>query len=262
MCQKCETWVSDVDLFSDFKGKFQHSREYRRPTEYAGQRVLVLGSGNSGSDIVRHLALLNTDHYQPSSEPHPNQTTPPPLPFTTVYHSVTGANRGGYNAPTDPWTPYIRTVTLISHITPDSRIHLTDGTVLEDIDTIIFATGYNNSLPFAKVTDEPWKSRRVLDGVISLEEREKGGDESEIGGQKGLHMTGLDELLLFLKDDRTISFPGLRTSRVYPHSMQLCRWRCGDVADNHSIPNRTIPILRSPISSIRITLGRSSPVLP
>lgn len=92
---------------------------------------------------------------------------------------------------------------------------------MEDIDTIIFATGYNNSLPFAKVTDEPWKSCRVLDGVISLEEREKGGDESEIGGQKGLHITGLDELLLFLKDDRTLSFPGLRKSRFHPLLMPI-----------------------------------------
>jgi hypothetical protein len=76
---------------------------------------------------------------------------------------------------------------------------------------IIFATGYNNSLPFAKATDEPWKSANVLDEVIREDERE-GGDKWEIGGVKGLHMVGLDELLLFLKEDRSIAFPGLRTS--------------------------------------------------
>lgn len=175
----------------------------------------MLGSGNSGSDIVRHLAFLNTDHYLPSGETIHSESAEAPPPFTTVYHSITGANRGGYNADSDPWTPYIRTLTLISHISPDSNIHLIDGTVLEGIDTIIFATGYNNSLPFAKVTDEPWKSQRVLDGVIGLEERSDGGDQSEIGGLKGLHMRGLDELLLFLKDDRSIAFPGLRKSRLH-----------------------------------------------
>jgi hypothetical protein len=50
-----------------------------------------------------------------------------------------------------------------------------------------------------------------LDEVIREDERE-GGDRWEIGGVKGLHMVGLDELLLFLEEDRSIAFPGLRTS--------------------------------------------------
>lgn len=178
--------------------------------------MLVLGSGNSGSDIVRHLSSLNLEHYTASGQPKElEREAGSDQGFTTVYHSITGANRAGYNSATDAWAPYIRTVGLISHIESGHRIHLVDGTVLEGIETIIFATGYNNCLPFAKNTDEPWRSLSILDGVIQPGERADGGDVSEVGGLKGLHMQGLDPLLLFLENDRSIAFPGLRTSSPY-----------------------------------------------
>ena len=195
-----------------------HSREYRRPEDHVGKRIVVVGAGNSGADIVRHLTSLNLGHYTHQGEKIDDQVD---RPFTTVYQSVTGASRAGYNSGSEPWAPYFRTVATIDHFEGPSggrskeSIHLKDAskTVLEDIDLIIFATGYNNSLPFAKATDEPWKSANVLDEVIREDER-AGGDKWEIGGVKGLHMVGLDELLLFLKEDRSIAFPGLRTSSL------------------------------------------------
>ena len=199
-----------------FSGEVIHSREYRRPEDHIGKKIVVVGAGNSGADIVRHLSSLNLGHYTHKGEKIDDQAD---RPFTTVYQSVTGASRAGYNSGTEPWAPYIRTVATIDHFEgpteerPKGSIHLKDDsrTVLEDIDLIIFATGYNNSLPFAKATDRPWKSANVLDEVIREDERE-GGDKWEVGGVKGLHMVGLDELLLFLKADRSIAFPGLRTS--------------------------------------------------
>lgn len=195
-----------------FAGEVMHSREYRRPEDHVGKKIVVVGAGNSGADIVRHLSSLNLGHYTYQGEKTDDEVD---RPYTTVYQSVTGASRAGYNSGTEPWTPYIRTVPTIHHIEgpsqtgPPGTIYLQDDSKLEDIDLIIFATGYNNSLPFAKAADEPWASASVLDEVISEDER-VGGDEWEIGGVKGLHMVGLDELLLFLKDDRSIAFPGLR----------------------------------------------------
>jgi hypothetical protein len=81
------------------------------------------------------------------------------------------------------------------------------------VDTIIFATGYNFSLPFCKITDYPWSDPKyqVLDEVIQPGERE-GGREGEVGGMKGLSMDKLDEVMLFLEADegRSIAFPALR----------------------------------------------------
>jgi cation diffusion facilitator CzcD-associated flavoprotein CzcO len=39
-----------------FCGRVMHSVEYRRPQPYVGQRVLVIGAGNSGADIALELA--------------------------------------------------------------------------------------------------------------------------------------------------------------------------------------------------------------
>ena len=88
-------------------------------------------------------------------------------------------------------------------------IHLIDGQILDSIDTVIFATGYNNSLPFCKVDDLPWRSQALLDEVITAEER-VGGDVWEVGGLRGLRMRGMDELQLFMQNDRSIAFLGLR----------------------------------------------------
>jgi cation diffusion facilitator CzcD-associated flavoprotein CzcO len=41
---------------SRFRGRIMHSVEYRRPDEYAGQRVLVVGIGNSSGEISLELA--------------------------------------------------------------------------------------------------------------------------------------------------------------------------------------------------------------
>ncbi len=39
-----------------FKGQFLHSRLYKNPTAYAGQKVLVIGMGNTGAEIALDLA--------------------------------------------------------------------------------------------------------------------------------------------------------------------------------------------------------------
>lgn len=39
-----------------FRGRVLHSRNYRNPAPFAGQRVLVVGSGNSGAEIALDLA--------------------------------------------------------------------------------------------------------------------------------------------------------------------------------------------------------------
>ncbi|XP_068096027.1 flavin-containing monooxygenase 5-like [Hyperolius riggenbachi] len=40
----------------NFKGRYLHSRDYKNPEEFAGQRVIVIGIGNSGGDIAVELS--------------------------------------------------------------------------------------------------------------------------------------------------------------------------------------------------------------
>lgn len=44
-----------------FRGRIMHSVEYRRPNEFVGKRVLVVGVGNSGGEIGSELARAGAD---------------------------------------------------------------------------------------------------------------------------------------------------------------------------------------------------------
>ncbi len=231
---------------SSFPGKILHSRYYRRPVDYIGQTVLVVGSYASGSDIARQIAGLNVGHYSPSGgsllrTPDSEDGHPSSKPaFTKVYQSSSGApnpHSADQDDPSQPWRQFIHDVPLISSIHPSSSSNpkgsiefkpspwVADENVhppITDVDFIIFATGYNFSYPFFKVEDAPWRDQRVLTEVIKTGER-IGGDESEAGGLKGLGVKELDELLLFLDGDRSIAFPALRRSCI-THCNQVGIW--------------------------------------
>ena len=53
--------VPDIPHRDRFRGRLIHSVEYRRPDEYAGQRVLVVGIGNSSGEISVELAAAGAD---------------------------------------------------------------------------------------------------------------------------------------------------------------------------------------------------------
>ena len=48
--------IPDIPGRERFRGRVMHSIEYRRPTEFAGRRILVVGVGNSGGEIGSELA--------------------------------------------------------------------------------------------------------------------------------------------------------------------------------------------------------------
>ena len=50
-----ESWP---DLPGEFEGELIHSKQYRRPEQLRGKRVLVIGAGNSGCDIVSEAARV------------------------------------------------------------------------------------------------------------------------------------------------------------------------------------------------------------
>jgi hypothetical protein len=104
-----------------------------------------------------------------------------------------------------------------------SVIHFKDGSTLTDIDVVIFATGYLYYYPFFKQSDAPWNREecRILDAVVEgadvLGDGGKGG--GEIGGLQGLGMRHMDELMLFLQNDRSMAFIGLRKWTQYSASV-------------------------------------------
>src|SRR5262245_18969939 len=46
------------DLPGHFTGEVIHAKDYRRPSDLAGRRVLIIGAGNSGCDLASEAARV------------------------------------------------------------------------------------------------------------------------------------------------------------------------------------------------------------
>lgn len=62
-------WIPDVPGREGFGGRQLHSSDYRSPESFAGQRVLVVGGGNSGAQILAELSRLADASWVVEHEP-------------------------------------------------------------------------------------------------------------------------------------------------------------------------------------------------
>ncbi|USW59319.1 Putative flavin monooxygenase, FAD/NAD(P)-binding domain superfamily [Septoria linicola] len=110
---------------SQYPGRVQHSKSYRTPRAYENQRVLVIGNSASGYDVAHQLVASN-------------------LLKGPLYVSRRSRGRWDGDEPPDGmlWKP------VISLFRKDGSIVFTDGSVLRDIDRVIYCTGYQASYPF------------------------------------------------------------------------------------------------------------------
>ncbi|KAL2067655.1 hypothetical protein VTL71DRAFT_15751 [Oculimacula yallundae] len=106
-----------------FPGRVVHSKIYRTPLLYKNKKVLTIGNSASGHDLTNDLVLAAN------------------LP---VYQSRRSRSRwdGTEPPPGIAWKP------IIKEFLPSGRIVFEDDTYLDDIDTIIYCTGYKASFPF------------------------------------------------------------------------------------------------------------------
>lgn len=144
-----------------FTGTVLHSSDYRNPEAFAGQRIVVVGAGNSAVQIAVDLA------------PYGRTTLATRAPIQYVAQAPLGRDAhfwstvSGFDAlPIGPWlrthpsTPVLDTGayrTAIDTGRPDQRRMFTgiDGTTLtwsdgsqEEVDTIVLATGFRPGLPY------------------------------------------------------------------------------------------------------------------
>jgi putative flavoprotein involved in K+ transport len=62
-------YIPDVPGREAFRGMQVHSAEYRAPEAFAGKRVLVVGGGNSGAQILAELSLVADTTWVTLAEP-------------------------------------------------------------------------------------------------------------------------------------------------------------------------------------------------
>lgn len=106
-----------------FPGRVVHSKSYRRPEVWTGKKTLVIGNSASGHDVTQDLLRSAS------------------LP---VYQSRRSKSRWDGSEPPlgVEWKP------IVKEYLPDGRILFDDGSVLDDIDVVIYCTGYKPSFPF------------------------------------------------------------------------------------------------------------------
>ncbi|KAJ7762715.1 FAD/NAD(P)-binding domain-containing protein [Mycena maculata] len=111
-----------------FPGSILHSREYRYPEKFANQSLLVVGAGTSATGISADLNLFVKRNYL-SLRRSANSTTP------TAFLNLLPQG--------------VDIVVGIERFHPsNATIELSDGTLLADIDHILFSTGYQYTFPF------------------------------------------------------------------------------------------------------------------
>ncbi|XP_027724165.1 dimethylaniline monooxygenase [N-oxide-forming] 1-like [Vombatus ursinus] len=199
----CTGYLTDpflpLDTFpgiNTFKGQYFHSREYKHPDLFKDKRVLVIGMGNSGTDIAveaSHVAkkvLLSTTRGSWVINRVFDHGYPWDMVFTSRFRS---ALRNSLPTSVVNWLIGKKANSWFDHanygLVPENRTFLRepvlndelpgciitgkveikanvkeftetsaifeDGTVEDDIDAVIFATGFTFSFPFL---EEPTRS--------------------------------------------------------------------------------------------------------
>lgn len=120
------------DYIDNYPGRVSHAKSYRSPIQHQNQKVIIVGNSASGHDISIELSNV-------ISQP--------------VYLSRRSKAQweGDKPPPGIEWKPTI----LKYH--QNGRIEFTDASYLDDVDAIIYCTGYKASFPFwnGKVNGRP-----------------------------------------------------------------------------------------------------------
>lgn len=107
--------------------KFEHSKSFRTPDDYAGQKVVVVGGNISAADLVADL-------------------------YAIVKGPLELSQRGKNEALESAWNlPNVRLRPTIEEVKATSTsltVIFSDHTTVEGVDKILFATGYRLSYPF------------------------------------------------------------------------------------------------------------------
>ncbi|KAH7158443.1 hypothetical protein DER46DRAFT_626968 [Fusarium sp. MPI-SDFR-AT-0072] len=128
--------IPDTPGLSEWKSHFGddviHTKQYRRPEQFEGKTVLVVGGGASAYDVCRETS-------------------------ETAKRVIQSTRGGDFDLPPSMFPGSVEHVGEIENFVLEkssdtggvkSRVILSDGKALDDVDAVILATGYLTSYPF------------------------------------------------------------------------------------------------------------------
>ncbi len=126
-----EPFIPYVPGLWSFPGQVIHSRWWRNPAQFDGKNVLVVGSHASGSDVCRELAVRDETLAKEGKQPTRKLT-----------QSVrAGAKDAWVEDDRLGWIKRIKVVAEVDRV-EEGVLVLKDGSRLEGVEVIVFATGY------------------------------------------------------------------------------------------------------------------------
>lgn len=109
-----------------FPGTISHSKHYRKPEAFADKKVIVVGNSASGLDISSQISSF--------------------CKVVLLSQKSESYLAGGFASDSK-----IQSVSQISQFDPGHKtVHFSDGRIEEDVDSILFCTGYLYTLPFLR----------------------------------------------------------------------------------------------------------------
>lgn len=133
-------YVPDIPGIKDwnesYPGAISHSKFYRNPSSYANKKVVVVGSNASGLDIGNHICTVSKH------------------PLLVSKRSRLNSHFPMEDTPQKIEVPEI--AEFLSHSSGRTRaIRYVDGRIEENIEFILFCTGYLYSYPFLSTLQPP-----------------------------------------------------------------------------------------------------------
>lgn len=130
--------------FDIFPGLQTHSHNYRRPEEFIGKKVVLVGAAFSGMDIAQEIYDGGATAVYLSAREWEDPTTG---------EAPDGSGSGAQ-------APAIQKVRNIEKLGADGSVFFEGGLKIENVDVIMYATGYVYRFPFLEGSKE---AKRIVD---------------------------------------------------------------------------------------------------
>jgi len=140
-----EPRVPQFPGFDVFPGLQTHSHNYRRPEEFIGKKVVLVGAAFSGMDIAQEIYDGGAAAVYLSAREWEDPTTG---------EAPDGSGNGAQ-------APSIRKVGNIETLGADGSVLFEGGIKIENVDVVMYATGYVYRFPFLEAGSE--EAQQIVD---------------------------------------------------------------------------------------------------